>query len=151
MINNLTVPVLKKRLDVLLRTARFEGYDPNTQTSQCVACRRHFPISELQCGHFIKRGDQRLKYEANNVAPECVHCNKYLDGAQDKMAYWIIKNRGLDIFLYLVETDYLWIEKKLPTLKKTDFVNYYNFWLERTRSVESRYSLVLVPKTWKTI
>ncbi len=145
----LTVPVMKKRLDELLKSVRYRGSEDG-ENNICVACRKSFPIKELQCGHFIKRGNLKLKYCEANLAPECVRCNKYLDGAQDKMAYHIIKERGIKIFNWLVETDYAWANGEIPkTLPKKELICAYNYWLQYTREVEKKYNKTLVPKSWQ--
>ena len=145
----LTVPILKKRLDVLLRCVRYMGeYDITTDTNTCITCLKRFPIKELQCGHFIKRSNQQLKYDSRNLGRQCIRCNKYLDGAQDKMAYWCIKNEGLDTFNDLIMTDYRWQQGLLPTLKRKDYVEYYNFWLTLARSIEQTVGKQLCPHSW---
>ena len=149
MVEKLTVPTMKKRLDTLLKAVRYED-SPDGKINICQTCLMIFPIPELQCGHFIKRGDQQLKYVPTNVFSQCRRCNHFLDGAQDKAAYYIIKTHGLKAFNDLIETDYKWLAKKLPTLKRKDFVEYYNFWLGYNRHIERTYKIKLIPATWKT-
>ena len=137
------------RLDTLLKSVRYR-HSIDGETNICIACRKTFPIKELQCGHFIKRGNLKLKYCDCNLAPECVRCNKYLDGAQDKMAYHIIKERGIDTFNWLIETDYKWSNGEMPkSLSKKEIAAAYNYWLTYTRQVEQKYGKTLIPKSWQ--
>lgn len=145
----LTVAQMKKRLDVLLKTVRYLGEDCDGQSNVCVTCRKRFPIKELQCGHFIKRGNQVLKYDSHNVWPQCARCNHFLGGAQDKMAYETIRRLGFDEFERLVETDRSWQEGELPNLKRVDLAEAYNYWLDKTRMVERQFSVQLVPESWE--
>ena len=143
----LTVPVLKKRLDELLKIVRW--YESDGRVNNCVTCGKFFQIKELQCGHFIKRGNLRLKYEKGNLHRQCVRCNKYLDGAQDKMSYYIIHRYGLPAFDLLVETDKMWQGGSKPPLSRADYVKYYNYWLEENRRIEKEYNTKIIPKSWE--
>lgn len=146
---SLTVPVLKKRLDQLLKIVRYRN-SLDGLSNCCVTCKNRFPISQLQCGHFIKRGNLCLKYEPKNLACQCVRCNRYLDGAQDKFAYFIIQEYGVDTLRALVEIDYLWGGGEIPhSLPKKSFVAYYNYWLEANRREEQRWRQKIIPASWK--
>lgn len=146
----LTIETLKKRLDVLLKVVRYYGTQDGV-TNRCTTCvnKLPIPIKELQCGHFIKRGNQRLKYVRVNLMPQCRRCNKYLDGAQDKAAYHIIHTYGLSTFDMLVEADKAWQAGRLGPLKRSDIVAYYNYWLGENRRIEGKWNISLIPKSWE--
>ena len=144
----LTVQVMRKRLDTLLKAYRYSGTNDGV-TNRCATCRELYPIRELQCGHFIKRGNQRLKYVSINLMPQCRRCNHYLDGAQDKAAYYIIEKYGLDDFKMLVETDWKWLNGELANLKRDDIVHFYNYWLNYNRHIEDEWGVKLIPVSWE--
>lgn len=144
----LTLSTIKKRLDQLLKVVRYFDSEDG-ETNCCITCRKKFPIKELQCGHFIKRGNLFLKYYNKNLARQCARCNRFLDGAQDKFAYYIITKYGLDDFKYLVEKDYEWLDGKIATPKRKDYVDYYNYWLRENRRVEKQFNIKIIPTSWK--
>ena len=148
--NNLTVDVLKKRLDTLLKVVRYYGSWDGV-TNQCATCGETFPIKDLQCGHFIKRGDLVLKYVSVNLMPQCRRCNHFLDGAQDKAAYRIIHTNSLEDFDWLVETDKKWLKGLLSPLKKEQYVEYYNYWLGENRRIEEKWGIKLIPSSWNPV
>lgn len=144
----LTVPTIRKRLDTLIKNVRYRDSEDG-ETNICATCRRKFPIKELQCGHFIKRGNQVLKYQQENLMPQCRRCNHFLDGAQDKAAYYILRKFGIYTFAKLVETDFEWLDGKLTPPKKKDLVESYNMWLKITREEELKWGKKLIPTSWK--
>lgn len=146
----LTVTILKKRLDVLLRSIRYMGSEDGIH-NVCATCKKEFLISELQCGHFIKRGNMVLKYEPRNMMPQCRRCNHFLDGAQDKAAKFVIDVHGLDCFNDFIETDYKWLNGELKTIGKKEYVEYYNLWLNATRAIEKKFDIKIIPGTWEPV
>lgn len=148
LMGKITVDTIKKRLDIMMRAVRYRD-SADGRHNECVTCHKVFEIKELQCGHFIKRGNIWLKYKEHNVYPQCVRCNKFLDGAQDKMAYHVIQQHGIEVFNSLIETDYMWQNGELPSFKAKDYVDAYNFWLEYVRDIEEKYTEKLIPKSWE--
>lgn len=140
---------MEKRLDTLLKVVRYYGSKDGV-TNRCATCPSRFPypIKELQCGHFIKRGNKRLKYVSVNLMPQCRRCNHFLDGAQDKAAYHIIEKYSVEDFKWLVETDRKWLNGELSPLKRADYVTYYNYWLGENRRIEEKWKVKLIPKSW---
>lgn len=151
MSEKLTVTTLKKRLDVLLKVVRYDGTVDGI-TNYCKTCPIKTPtlIKDLQCGHFIKRGNQSLKYIEENMMPQCRRCNHFLDGAQDKAAYYILHKYGVHELDWLIETDIKWQQGLISPLKKSDFIRYYNHWLVKNRIVEKMWNIKLIPSNWKT-
>lgn len=148
--NNLTVDTLKKRLDTLLKVVRYYGTIDGV-TNRCATCGETFFIKDLQCGHFIKRGDLVLKYVSANLMPQCRRCNHFLGGAQDKAAYYIIHTKSLEDFNWMVETDKKWLLGQLPSLKKEQYIKYYNYWLAENRRIEEKWGTNLIPSSWNPI
>lgn len=152
MSEKITVPMIRKRLDTLLKVVRYYGTNDGV-TNRCATCANSLPIpiKELQCGHFIKRGNQALKYVSINLMPQCRRCNHFLDGAQDKAAYYILHKYGIEEFDWLIETDKKWLRGEIPTLKKDKLIMYYNYWLGENRRIEAKWNVQLVPHTWLPI
>ena len=150
MAERLTVPVMKKRLDTLLKVVRYYG-SPDGEYNYCATCPQmtEYKISELQCGHFIKRGNHVLKYERNNLMPQCRRCNHFLDGAQDKAAVYILDRYGTDELRRLVYTDNDWLLGRLKEPNREQIVFYYNYWLQENRFMENQWSKKLIPKSWE--
>lgn len=148
--NKLTLDVMKKRLDILLKVVRYYGSQDGL-TNRCSTCPAplSIEIKDLQCGHFIKRGNEFLKYVSINLMPQCRRCNHFLDGAQDKAARHIIKKYGVEEFMWLVDTDCDWLLGKIKPLKRADYVKYYNYWLGENRRIEDKWGIKLIPKTWE--
>lgn len=146
----LTIPVLRKRLDTLLKVVRYYGtQDGATNTCATCATKLPIPIKDLQCGHFIKRGNQRLKYVSVNLMPQCRRCNHFLDGAQDKAAYYILNKHGVETLKFLVENDFEWLSGEQKPLKRAELVKYYNYWLSENRRIEDKWKVSLIPKSWE--
>ena len=81
--------------------------------------------------------------------PQCQRCNHFLDGAQDKAAYYIIKKYGVEEFNWLVESDMKWLRGQIAPLKRNQLVTYYNYWLSENRRMEEKWKVQLIPKTWE--
>lgn len=148
--NKLTVNVIRKRLDELLKVVRYYG-SVDGVTNKCATCHGVFPIKELQCGHFIKRGNQFLKYLSVNLMPQCRRCNHFLDGAQDKAAYYVIHNHGIETFDWLIETDWKWLQGQIETPKKSSLAQSYNYWLEENRRIEEKWGKKIIPASWEPV
>lgn len=50
-----------------------------------------------QCGHYIKRGWHKLRWNPKNAALQCPRCNHFLDGNQDEFAVFLVNKYGIDI------------------------------------------------------
>ncbi len=147
---DLTTKQLKTRLDQLLKVVRYNLSSP--EQGMCETCFAIKPIKELQAGHFIKRSDLWLKYDPHNLMPQCIRCNHFMDGCQDKAAYAVIKKHGLAEFKRLVELDYKWLAlEKKPTLKKNELIHHYNYWLKKNREIESKLGIKLIPNNWQEL
>ncbi len=143
----LTTKQIKARLDQLLKVVRYNLDSPTEGI--CETCRTKHAIKELQAGHFIKRSDLWLKYDPRNLMAQCIRCNHFMDGCQDKAAYVVIKKYGLDTFNQMVELDYKWLaQEKKPGLKKNELIHHYNYWLRKNREVEQKLNIKLIPNNW---
>ena len=75
---------LRDDLDfVFSRYIRIKESDSNGIT-QCFTCDNKFHWKEIQAGHYMKRSDTLLRWDARNVHPQCVKCNCELHGNIDE-------------------------------------------------------------------
>lgn len=77
-----TVSKLKKKADVLhskyirLRDSDSNGY------GECITCGATKHYKEAQCGHFVTRANNKLRYDELNTNLQCVGCNMFKSGEQ---------------------------------------------------------------------
>jgi hypothetical protein len=66
----------------------------------CVTCGKVSPWTshegQMQTGHFLPGRLFSILFEEDNVAPQCVHCNKYRGGAIEDYRLWMEEVRGVD-------------------------------------------------------
>lgn len=62
----------------------------------CITCKRTFPISEIDNGHFCKRGNHATRYEEDNCRPQCIECNRGTENKDKKFREELIKIKGLE-------------------------------------------------------
>lgn len=69
------VAQLKKKADKYFSQAtRFRHADSNGYAS-CITCSARKPWKELQAGHFVSRAVNSLRFDPENVNPQCYSCN----------------------------------------------------------------------------
>lgn len=95
-----TVSSLKKKVDqVFSLYVRQVGAKNGYNT--CFTCGVRKPWKELQCGHYVRRSYNSLRYSLWNTAPQCVGCNMFKQGAADEFALALLKKHGDGILLWL--------------------------------------------------
>lgn len=47
---------------------------------QCYTCDKFVHFNNIQCGHFIPRGEKMTRFLEENCRPQCHHCNVVLSG-----------------------------------------------------------------------
>lgn len=76
---------------IRLRDADDQGY------VACYTCDIVKPWKELQAGHFVPQGSASiLKYEPDNVRPQCVQCNMYLSANLMEYTLRLIDELGIE-------------------------------------------------------
>jgi hypothetical protein len=86
------VAQLKKVADKFWSKAtrlRFADKVGDEWVAECVTCKVRKNIKQLQCGHFVSRRFNILRYSEMNTAPQCYGCNVMQQGEQFKFAKWI--------------------------------------------------------------
>lgn len=81
-----TVTKLKKKADTLwsqyirLRDSNGKGI------AECITCGVQKPIKQMQCGHFVTRACNLLRYDEENTNAQCYSCNVMNHGEQFQYA-----------------------------------------------------------------
>jgi hypothetical protein len=67
----------------------------------CVTCGKIAPWTShqgaMQTGHFLPGRMFSILFEEDNVAPQCVSCNKYRGGAIEDYRLWMAEVRGVEV------------------------------------------------------
>lgn len=73
---------IDNRLSFLVRQigARRNSGESEAKIVQCYTCDAIYPITRIQCGHFIPRGNNCTRFLIDNCRPQCVNCNQFLHG-----------------------------------------------------------------------
>lgn len=46
----------------------------------CISCGRLLPFSQADCGHYVNRAVEALRYSEENCHAQCRHCNRFREG-----------------------------------------------------------------------
>jgi hypothetical protein len=60
----------------------------------CYTCGKKDDWKYMHCGHYIKRGCWRLRYDRRNLHCQCPKCNTFMGGNMDSYAVHLIKDYG---------------------------------------------------------
>ena len=77
---------------------------------QCYTCTTIKPLKEMDCGHYIKRGNMNTRWDLDNLRPQCTACNRFKDGLQDEFVARLSIEFGRDMGIEL--------NKKKHTIKQ---------------------------------
>lgn len=84
-----SVAKLKKEADKwhsLATRYRFAEKVGEEWWAHCFTCGVYKPTKQLQCGHFMSRRHNLLRYNEENTAPQCYSCNVMEHGKQYQYA-----------------------------------------------------------------
>ena len=111
-----TVSQLKKKADqIVSEYVRRSAADPHTGLATCYTCGVQKPWKEQQCGHYISRGANILRYDQRNLRVQCVGCNVFRKGNYPAYAAALVRECGAEIIEQLQ-----WESKELKQWKPTD-------------------------------
>jgi len=82
-LNKKSLPQLKTTLDILFaKWIKLNWCHPEATTLHCYTCEREMRLGEVstQAGHFISRTYSPVRYDENNVRPQCAYCNDKRSG-----------------------------------------------------------------------
>lgn len=54
--------------------------------TDCITCGVSKPVKQMQCGHFVSRSCNKLRYDELNTNAQCVGCNMFKGGEQYEYA-----------------------------------------------------------------
>ena len=61
---------------------------------RCFTCGMPHNIKNIDCGHYINRGNHKVRWSTNNARPQCKRCNKWRSGEHHKFEQHLIKEIG---------------------------------------------------------
>lgn len=64
---------------------------------RCFTCDEMHHILEMDCGHYVSRMHNSLRYSELNAHPQCQRCNRFNEGRKDVYALRLIEKYGADI------------------------------------------------------
>lgn len=74
------VKILSDDMDIVFsKLIRLKEADENGLV-QCFTCPTIRPWTQMQCGHFVKRGNMTTRFSEKNCRPQCKECNEHKDG-----------------------------------------------------------------------
>jgi hypothetical protein len=73
---------------IRLRNADSEGM------VHCITCQDRHHWTDVDCGHFVKRGNHSTRWHLMNSGEQCRLCNSTTDGKEDDHAEYIDKTYG---------------------------------------------------------
>lgn len=76
-----TLSQLKKQADTL-HSQYVRLRDSTNGYGQCITCGRNYFWKDAQCGHFVSRKTNTLRYDEENTNLQCVGCNMFKAGEQ---------------------------------------------------------------------
>jgi hypothetical protein len=92
-----TVKSLKKKADeVFSQYIRQRGVSADGLAS-CVSCGVVRPWKEMQCGHFVSRGKNSLRFNERNCHVQCPGCNVFKHGNYPSYARFMVEKYGQSI------------------------------------------------------
>jgi hypothetical protein len=82
---------MKRKVDeVFSKHIRYKAANANGY-AHCFTCGQSLHVSKLHCGHFASRKHMAVRWEPDNVAPQCYACNFHGHGEQ-----WLF-GRNIDL------------------------------------------------------
>ncbi len=112
----------KKSFDQLKKDAdaAFSNYIRERDLYTCITCGKFGGKSEIDCGHFVKRGDLLLRFNEINCNAQCKRCNHYLKGNDRVYSLKLEEKYGHGI-LQELERIHLEYKAKSPQLRRSDY------------------------------
>lgn len=123
---------LRTKLDTVFSIfIRLRDADTNGNV-RCISCPRLENWKNIDCGHFIKRGNTATRYHEKNANGQCKYCNQGKDGNESNYEIGLLHKYGPEVLeelrqlkhstLKLSRSDYLekieYYSKAVQKLKK---------------------------------
>lgn len=72
---------------------------------KCFTCPAVLPYNIIQCGHFVSRKYEEIRWDPDNARPQCERCNCFEDGKPDVFEEKLRKEIGDDRVDELKQSD----------------------------------------------
>lgn len=63
---------------------------------KCFTCGKLHSIKNIDCGHYIGRGEKHLRFNEDNARPQCKKCNRFKQGEHKLFHSNLIKEIGFE-------------------------------------------------------
>lgn len=83
-----------KKLDTIFSIYLRKSYANDFGMSSCYTCNKQFHYKDLQCGHYIPRGNMNTRWDESNCRPQCMQCNVFKKGNYTEYSYRLLKECG---------------------------------------------------------
>lgn len=83
----------------------------------CISCGVTLTDKKYDCGHFLPTTYQFLRFNEDNCAGQCVHCNQHKHGSQYEYSIGLEQRIGVDRMQWLHAHRHDRIEISIPELK----------------------------------
>lgn len=143
---------LIKRLDKLVQTvARYDGAKKKKGVwyNTCISCGKIGVVGKnIQGGHLWGRSCFPLRWQPEQVRPQCAHCNCFLHGNEREYAKAFILKYGEELYQSFDIVAKNWREGKTKAFSMDDLKEMHDYRLEIGRELERKTGLKLFPKGW---
>jgi hypothetical protein len=87
----------------------------------CYTCGKKAHYKEMQAGHYLKSSYKGVKFDPQNVKPQCARCNLYLNGFQSSFAIHLEQEYGSGILQALEQ-------RKFDVITRLDYMKMIEFY-----------------------
>lgn len=119
-----------KRMDKKFSLYVRHSHASPDETVRCYTCKSALPLKKIDCGHYISRRFEAVRWDEANGRPQCHTCNRFLDGNLEEYRRQLIAEIGPVEFHELEER------------KKTERFNYTD---DELQEIEDRLDKLLEP------
>ena len=64
---------------------------------KCITCNKEYAWNDIDAGHFISRKEMATRWDEQNVAAQCKHCNRFRYGRQYEFSLQLGKKLSQDL------------------------------------------------------
>ena len=108
-----TVRKLREKLDII-----FSQFIRQRDKGKCYTCSKVDEWKYMQCGHYIPRAHNQLRFSEINCHSQCPGCNMFHAGRMDIYALNLIRDYGPDILKKLNKEKQILKQWKVSELEK---------------------------------
>jgi hypothetical protein len=94
---------LTSDLDYVFSQYLRNRYADKTGIVECYTCGSKHKVAEIQCGHFMSRGNLATRWMEENCRPQCMECNYFKTGNIEEFEHKLHEENGA-LVEYLRET-----------------------------------------------